>query len=77
MKKFARLAAFGALGVSVGVLALYLLVAIGGSRTPTSGVDATHASIVWISVAVPAACIIAAHIAYAVHLLRYSKANQG
>ena len=77
MKKYARLAAFGALGVAAGVMGLYLLIAIGGSHSPGSGVDATHGAVVWIGTAIPVAALIAAHVAYAVQLLRYAKENNG
>ena len=76
MKKFARLAAFGALGASAAVTGLYLLIAIGGRHTPGSGIDATNDMLTRISAAVPAAAIVAAHIAYAVRLLRYARENQ-
>ena len=75
MKKYARLAALGALGVAAGVFSLFLLIAIGGGHAPGSGVDATHGTLVWIGTAVPAAAIIAAHLVYAVQLLRYAKEN--
>ncbi|MEP7345321.1 MAG: hypothetical protein ABI877_08640 [Gemmatimonadaceae bacterium] len=77
MKKYARVAAVGAFGVSVGVLGLYLLIAVGGSHTPRSGIDATNGVLVWIGAAIPAAAIIATHIAFAVQLLRHAKENQG
>ena len=73
MRKFARLAALGALGVAAGSLALYLLIAIGSSSSPGSGIDGTHATLTWISAAIPFAGIIAAHIAYAVQLLRHDR----
>jgi hypothetical protein len=76
MKKLARPAAFGALGVSAGVAGLYLLIAIGGSHTSRSGVDVTQGALVWIGGAVPAAAIIAAHVAYAVQLLRYARESR-
>jgi len=76
MKKFARLAAIGALGVSFGVAAVYLLIAIGGGHTARSGIDATGGMLVWLGAGVPAAAIIAAHLAYAVQLFRYDKENR-
>jgi len=76
MKKYARLAAIGALGVSFGVVGLYLLIAVGGGRTAQSGIDATNGVLVWLGAGVPAAAIAAVHLAYAVQLFRYSKENQ-
>jgi len=65
MRKYAKLAAFGAIGVSVGVLALYALIVFISRPTPTGGIDRTHATLTWISAAVPAAAIIAVHLAFA------------
>ena len=75
MKRFARLAALGAIGVSFGVLALYLLVAFIARPTPEGGIDMTNAVLTWISVAVPAAAIIAAHLAYAKILFDESRSR--
>ena len=73
IRKYAKLAALGAVGVSCGVLALYALIAFGSRPTPGGGIDATHAVLTWISVAIPAAAIIAVHLAYAKVLLDESK----
>ncbi|MFN8580777.1 MAG: hypothetical protein U0163_07370 [Gemmatimonadaceae bacterium] len=43
MKKFARLAALGALGVAVGSVALYLVIALGSAPAPRGGIDRTNA----------------------------------
>ena len=75
VRKYAKLAALGALGVSLGVLALYLLIALGSRHTPGSGVDATHATLTFISAAIPCGAIIAAHLAYVKVLLDESKRN--
>jgi hypothetical protein len=76
MLRYARLAALGALGVSAGALGLYLVIAVGSSPSARGGIDNTHATLAWISAAVPFAAIIAAHIGYAVRLLRYARENQ-
>lgn len=68
--KFERLAALGALGVSVGVLAFYLLIAWVARPTPTGGVDAEHSALTAIALAPAALAIIAAHLVYARILLR-------
>jgi hypothetical protein len=73
VRKYAKLAALGAVAVSLGVLALYLVIGLGSRHTPTSGIDSTEAALTWISAAVPCAAIIAAHLAYAKVLLAESK----
>jgi hypothetical protein len=73
VRKYAKIAALGAIGVGLGVVALYGLIAFGSSPTPTSGIDRTHATLAWISAAIPALCIIAAHFAYAKVLFDESK----
>ena len=73
VRKYARLAALGAAGVSLGVFALYLVIALGSRHTPTSGIDATQAIVTWIAAAIPCAAIIAAHLAYVKVLLAEAK----
>ena len=73
VRKYAKLAALGAVGVSLGVVALYALIAFGSRHTATGGIDATEAALTWISAAVPCAAIIAAHLAYVKVLLAESK----
>jgi hypothetical protein len=73
VRKYAKLAALGAIGVSVGVLALYALIAFGSRPTPDGGIDTTHATLTWISAAIPALGIIAAHLAYVKVLMDESK----
>lgn len=73
VRKYAKLAALGAVGVSFGVLALYALIAYGARPTAVGGIDTIHATLTWISVAIPAAALIAAHLAYAKILLDESK----
>ena len=73
VRKYAKLAALGAVGVSLGVFALYLVIALGSRHTAGSGVDATHATLTWISAAIPCAAIIGAHLAYVKVLLDESR----
>lgn len=75
VRKYAKLAALGAIGVSFGVLGLYLLIAFGSRHTADGGIDSTHAIVAMISAAIPAAAIIAAHLAYVKVLLDESKLN--
>lgn len=73
VRKYAKIAALGAIGVGFGVVALYGLIAFGSSATATSGMDRTQATLAWISAGIPALCIIAAHLAYAKVLFDESK----
>ena len=73
VRKYAKLAALGAIGVSLGVLALYALIAFGSRTSPTGGIDTTHAVLTFISAAIPCAAIIAAHLAYVKVLLDEAK----
>ena len=73
VRKYAKLAALGAVGVSLGVVALYLVIALGSRHTATSGIDSTQAALTWISAAIPCAAIIAAHLAYVKVLIAESK----
>jgi len=73
VRKYAKIAALGAIGVSLGVVALYALIAFGSRPTPDGGIDGTHAVLTWISAAIPAAAIVAAHLAYVKVLLDESK----
>ena len=73
VRKYAKLAALGAVGVSFGVFALYGLIAFGSRHTADGGIDGTQAWLAWLSAAVPAAAIIAAHLAYVKVLLDESK----
>ena len=74
--KFEKLAALGAVGVCLGVLALYALIAFVARPVPTGGMDGTNAVLTWISVAVPVLAIIAVHIAYAKLLLDESRVTR-
>jgi hypothetical protein len=72
LKKFARVAAAGALAVSAGALGLYLLIGFAALPSRTAGIDRTHSALAWISLAVPISLLIAAHLVYARVLLRYA-----
>lgn len=73
LKSHARLAALGALGVSFGAFALFGFVSYFSRATALGGIDATQAWLTWISLAVPFAAIIAAHVVYARILFRYAR----
>jgi len=73
VRKYAKLAALGAVGVSLGIAALYALIAVGSRHTATGGIDATHATLTWISAAIPCGAIVAAHLAYVKVLLDASR----
>lgn len=77
VRKYAKLAALGAVGVSLGVIALYGLIAFGARPSPDGGIDSTQAMLTWISAAIPAAAIVGAHLAYAKILLAESKRDSG
>jgi cytochrome bd-type quinol oxidase subunit 1 len=71
MKTHGRLAAFGALGVCAGCVALFALVFWVAAPTPTTGIDFEHALITRLSVGVIVAAMIGAHYAFARQLLAY------
>jgi hypothetical protein len=75
VRKFASLAALGAVGVSLVVLGLFAIIAFGSAPTPSGGIDRTNAVLAWIGAAIPAAAIIAAHLAYVKVLLDESRRN--
>ena len=76
VRRLARLAALGAVGVSFGVLGLYALIVFGAAPTAAGGIDRTNAVLAWISAAIPAAAIVAAHLAYARILLNESRLDR-
>jgi len=73
LKPYARLAAMGALGVCAGSLGLFLVIAINSRPVALGGLDQTQAIVSWISLAVPFALIIGAHLVYARVLMKYAK----
>jgi hypothetical protein len=73
LKPFAKLAAMGALGVCAGVFGLYVFLVFFTRSIPSGGIDETQALLSSISLAVPFALIIGAHLVYARVLMNYSK----
>lgn len=73
LKPYAKLAAMGALGVCAGVFGLFVLLVLSTRSIPLGGIDQTQAVLSWISLAIPFALIIGAHLAYARILMNYSK----
>jgi hypothetical protein len=75
LKRYARLAALGALGVCAGAFGLYALIAFGSRSTPLGGIDGTQATVTWISLAIPVGLLVAAHLVYARVLFRYGNSD--
>lgn len=73
MKTHGRLAAFGALGVSAGSLALWILLVLISRQSPTGGMDFDHTLISRVSTAVLFLALIAVHVVFARQLLSYVK----
>lgn len=73
IKPHARLAALGALAVSAGTFLLWLFISYLARHTPTGGIDSTHFVLSVIVVGMICAAIIAAHVVFALQLLRYAK----
>ena len=73
LKPYAKFAALGALGVCAGAAGLYLFLAFFTRSIPLGGIDQTQALLSWISLAIPFALIIGAHLVYARVLMNYSK----
>ena len=73
LKPYANIAALGALGVCGGVFGLYVFLAFFTRPIPLGGIDQTQSVVTLISLAVPFALIIAAHLVYARVLMKYAK----
>ena len=73
LKPYANIAALGALGVCGGVLGLYVFLAFFTRPVPLGGIDQTHSVLTLISLAIPFALIIGAHLVYALVLRNYAK----
>ena len=73
LKPYAKMAAMGALGVCAGTLGLFLFLVFSTRSIPLGGIDQTQALLSWISLAVPFALIIGAHLVYARVLMQYAK----
>jgi hypothetical protein len=73
LKPYAKFAALGALGVCAGAAGLYLFLAFFTRAIPLGGIDQTQALLSWISLAIPFALIIGAHLVYARVLMNYAR----
>ncbi|HEY7569554.1 MAG TPA: hypothetical protein VH762_18370 [Gemmatimonadaceae bacterium] len=73
IKPYARVAALGALAVSAGSFALWLLISYVSRPVPGGGIDTTHFVLSVIIVGMICAALIAAHIVFALQLFRYAK----
>ncbi len=77
LKPYARIAALGALGACGGSAALYALIAFFTRPIRlgaiAGGIDQTHSVLTLISLAVPFALIIGAHLVYVRVLMQYAK----
>ena len=73
LKDFAKIAALGALGVCGAVFGLYVFLAFFTRPVPLGGIDQTHSVLTLISLAIPFALIIGAHLVYARVLMKYAK----
>ena len=73
IKPYARPAALGALAVSAGAFALWLLTIYVSRPVPGGGIDSTHFVLSVIIVGMICAALIAAHVVFALQLLRYAK----
>ncbi|HJU73081.1 MAG TPA: hypothetical protein VJ717_04995 [Gemmatimonadaceae bacterium] len=73
IRPYARLAALGAVAVSAGAFAIWLLTVFVTRPTPGGGIDATHFILGAISVGLICAAVIVVHLVFARQLLRYAK----
>ena len=72
--RVAKLAAVGAVAVSLGVLAVYAALVFLIRPSRTGGIDQTSTVVVWISLAIPVLLIVAVHLVFAKVL--FDAANQ-
>ena len=64
--RHAKLGALGAVGVALGLLAVYLFLCwVSWSRTITGGMDPIHQNVAWISILIPVLAIAVVHLAFA------------
>lgn len=63
--KNGKLGALGAVGVALGLVALYAFMVWVSMPQPTAGIDRTHAVVAWISMFIPILAIIAIHLTFA------------
>ena len=70
-----QFAGLGAYGVCLGILALYGLVAYISTPKQTGGIDAAHASIVYIGVGLVVLALIAVHVVLGRQLLSAARGH--
>lgn len=63
--KHGKLGALGAVGVALGLVAVYAVLVWVNRPGPTAGLDLTESIVAWISILVPVAAIIAIHLTFA------------
>ena len=73
IRPYARLAALGAVAVSAGTFAIWLLTVFVTRPSHGGGIDNTHFILSLMSVGLICAAVIAVHLAFARQLLRYWK----
>ncbi len=73
IKPYAKVAALGALAVSGGAFALWLLTIFVARPAASGGIDGTHFVLSAMVVGMICAAVIAAHVVFALQLLRYAK----
>ncbi|MBC7791575.1 MAG: hypothetical protein H7Z74_16640 [Anaerolineae bacterium] len=72
-----RLAAYGALGVALGLAAVFILFVIFTIPRVGSGMDWTHAQLAWIGVGGIVVVLIVVHLVFARLLLRAAQEENG
>jgi len=72
-----KLAGFGALGVSLGLAAIFVLFVIFTIPRGGSGMDWTHAKLAWIGAGGVVAVLIVVHLVFARLLLRAAQEENG
>ncbi len=73
LKPYAKLAAFGAIGVAGAVVALFLFLVWNTRSVPLGGIDQTQSILTILGIAVPFSLIIGAHLVYARILFAFAK----
>lgn len=73
IQPYAKMAALGALAVSAGAFALWLLTVYIARPVAGGGIDNTHFVLSAMIVGMICAALIAAHVVFARQLLRYAK----
>lgn len=76
IQPYARVAALGALGVSAGAFALWLLIVYVARPVAGGGIDGTHFLLSAIVMGMICAAVIAAHVVFALQLFRYAKETE-